>query len=333
VNTDRERFVVLPAGADTVAHRDFFAEHGDARQVWARERSTGRVVFLPDGEADRFRAACNAGQLLCPIPGCDSPAFRARGAEILRHHFAHREATASHAPHEVWRVEALAAVRGWLTDRWPSLRVTPVGGDALELTSPRTGRRVVLAMTARRITVDAWRERRRDAESRGATWQVLLAPTSGVVRMVEDLGDAAFATRLWGVVAEIVARTGAAVALNPQAQLVGTMTSSELADAAGLAGAGAGAGDGRLIVEPLTACDLTFEGLVPPAAAAVRAAASECETIQRTPRRPHAIAQRTAAPAEQLPAVAPGVVATEGMDDLTRWAIFQQAMRGKPRPD
>jgi hypothetical protein len=108
------------------------------------------------------------------------------------------------------------------------------------------------------------------------------------------------------------------------------MTSSDLADRAGLARAGAG--DGRLIVEPLAACDLTFEGLVPPAAAAVRAAASAYETPQRAPRRPQAIADRTGAPAEQLPEVAPGAVATEGMDDLTRWAIFQQAMRRKSRP-
>jgi hypothetical protein len=159
---------------------------------------------------------------------------------------------------------------------------------------------------------------------------ILLAPTPGVVRMVGDLGDGVYATRLWGVVAEMVLRTGVAVALNPQAELVGTMTSSGLADAAGLARAGAG--DGRLIVEPLASCDLTLEGLVPPAAAAVRAAASGSETPQRDPRRPPALAHRAGASPERLPEVAPGAVATEGMDDLTRWAIFLQAMRRKPRP-
>jgi hypothetical protein len=208
VEADRERFVVRPAGADSLGHREFFAGHGDARQVWARARHSGRIVFLPDGEADRFRAACNAGQWLCPIPGCDAPAFRARGAEIRRHDFAHREATASHTPQEVWRVEALAAVRDWLAGRWPRLPVTSTGENALELTSPRTGRRVVFAVGARRVTVDAWRERRRDADARGVTWQLLLAPTPGVVRMVGDLGDGVYAIRLWGVVAEMVLRTG-----------------------------------------------------------------------------------------------------------------------------
>jgi len=307
--------------------------------VWARERDSGRLIFLAPGDADRFRAACDAGELLCPIPGCEAPAFRARGAEIRRHHFAHREAKASHQPHEVWRVEALAALGGWLAERWPDLPVTPVGDDALELASPRTGRRVVLAVSARRVTLDGWHARRREAHARGVAWQLLLAPTPGVLRVVDELADGIYATRLWGAVADIVLQTGAAVALNPQARLVGTITSTHLAHAATLA-RGDGRGDGRLIVEALAACQLTLDGVVPPAAAAARAAAQPPAPPAR-PRLPHPAtptptpvtpAAAPTRPAERLPEVAPGTAATEGMDQLTRWAIFQQAMRRKPRP-
>jgi hypothetical protein len=136
--------------------------------------------------------------------------------KIRRHHFAHREAKASHKPHEVLRVEALATLGHWLAERWPNLPVIPVGNDALELVSPVTGRRVVLAVSARRVTVDRWYERRRDARALGIAWQPLLAPTPGVLRVLDELAAGIYATRLWGAVADIVLQTGAVVTLNPK---------------------------------------------------------------------------------------------------------------------
>lgn len=317
-----------PAMAASAAHRDFFDARGDSRQVWAKEVATGRIVHLPEGDADAFRAACDAGDFVCPIPGCLSPAFRARGADVLRHHFAHRHATVAHRPHEVWRVEALAALRDWITARWPGVRIEEFA-DALILTSSRSGRRVHLEVAARRVAVDAWHARRRACEADGPAYQLLLGPRSGIGAPFDDLGGGAYAVKLAGVVSAMVSQSRVAIALNPAHRLVGTLTWASLARAAGLP---AGQSNGVLIVEQLDHAELCATGMLPPAAAKVRAVPEprrpRAGRRRRTPASPSPPAFRSRPrPPERLPTVAPDAVADESTDDMTRYAIFKQNMR------
>jgi hypothetical protein len=318
-----------PAAAASAAHREFFDARGDSRQVWAKEAMTGKVVHLPEGEADAFRAACDAGEFVCPIPGCQSPAFRARGAEVRRHHFAHRHATVGHRPHEIWRVEALAALRDWLTARWTGVQIEEFP-DSLVLTSARLGRKVHLEVAARRVAADTWHARRRAAEGGGRAYQLILAPRPSVVTPLDDLGGGAYSVNLTGLVSAMVSQSRVAVVLNPAHRLVGTLTWTSLARAAELP---VGTSNGMLFVEKLDDAELCETGMLPSAAAKVRAVTVRPRPRRPAPRRPASApppgpsSYRRPRPPEHLPAVAEDAVADESMDDMTRYAIFKQKMR------
>ena len=49
------------AAAIDERHRDFFADAGDARQVWARDEETGGLFYLAEGGVDQeVRDRCDA---------------------------------------------------------------------------------------------------------------------------------------------------------------------------------------------------------------------------------------------------------------------------------
>lgn len=67
-----------------------FGDRGDPRQLYALDRRAETIEYLPEGEADAFRADCDAGHLVCPHPRCAHPAYLAVGGQVRRHHFRHR---------------------------------------------------------------------------------------------------------------------------------------------------------------------------------------------------------------------------------------------------
>lgn len=66
-------------------------EFGDERQVYALDKHSGLLVFLPDGQAEQFRDRAKKEELVCPVPGCPSPRLNTRGGE-RRDHFYHERA-------------------------------------------------------------------------------------------------------------------------------------------------------------------------------------------------------------------------------------------------
>lgn len=78
-----------------------FAAGRDQRQLYARDtRLSGDAPlrFIREGEAERLRAECRAGDLICPVPGCADPRYTTAGG-TKRDHFRHRSlAGGVHAP-------------------------------------------------------------------------------------------------------------------------------------------------------------------------------------------------------------------------------------------
>jgi len=131
-------------------HRGFFADSGDARQVWAWSTDEERVVYLPEAGVDAaIRRACHEGRLRCSMPDCADPRFIARGGDERRHHFAHRVAHTPHVAATVWRHESAAMLADWAR-RYPSANVTVEESDgvsAVHICSARSGKTVTLAIT------------------------------------------------------------------------------------------------------------------------------------------------------------------------------------------
>jgi hypothetical protein len=237
----------------------------------------------------------------------------------------------------VWLQETLAILEHWVASEWPRLSVRR-DSATLELISPN-GRTLLLHPSPARLSADAWSERNL-AATPVRLWQLLLRPTPGVLKVTEELADGLYATRLQGLAAAIVNVTGAAVAINPQARLVGTITSRRLAIDSGIA-ASHHHEEGRLIVEPMAACWLDERGVRPPAAQLIAKHLAKLPGCAPAPKQnpvsrhqEHDFRHRPRVPpaAGQLPPVSGDEVATEGMDDARRWEIFQRAMqRGRER--
>src|SRR6266853_1643181 len=94
----------------TSVHLPQSTRHGagrrpELRQLFARDRRTpddAPLVFMEIGAARRLRADCDAGHLVCPVPGCRDPRLITRGGS-RRDHVAHRHVVdaITHAP-ERW---------------------------------------------------------------------------------------------------------------------------------------------------------------------------------------------------------------------------------------
>ena len=106
---------------------------GDERQVYARstEGEGGELVFIPEGAAEQFRAAAQAGRLVCPVPGCPSPRLTTRGPAERRHHFVHRQAPGDPAHQRAYdRQVATELLADWIRATHPQSTVEtnmPVG--------------------------------------------------------------------------------------------------------------------------------------------------------------------------------------------------------------
>ena len=249
-------------------HRDFFAEAGDVRQVWARRVSQRRpaVFFLPEGGVtDEIRRQCTAGELVCPMADCPDPRFIARGRDVRRHHFAHRVAHVKHATAAVWRTEAMTMLADWAGHyRGAEVEIEDRDGLArVRVRSQRSGRQVELRVTyARRYEPPL-------EEPVESSLQLLVGHTRGVLLPREACRERPDA---WWcgegrLVGELAYRDGWALAVNPEQRLVGTLVSSYAARDAGLLKHhGHGAYPLLCIVCTLDACRLTEHGLLTPAA-------------------------------------------------------------------
>jgi len=126
--------------------RVFAFSGGELAQVYARdmrEPDAAPLVYLARGEADRVRDDCRVGHLVCPFPGCDSPAFWASGGSgRRRHHFKHRHVpTGVHTPESYFHLVGKHAVAAWLRHAHPEARV-----EVESETSDRSRRADVLAV-------------------------------------------------------------------------------------------------------------------------------------------------------------------------------------------
>ncbi|MFJ5635271.1 competence protein CoiA family protein [Streptomyces goshikiensis] len=149
------------------------------RQVWARDRDTKALVYLPDGQANgeimpgaTWRAYLAGGMLLCPMPGC-GPFARVVASPSRRHHFAH-PAGADHAsgtgPQTLWHLSAKEIVARWAAAE-PSLDGWELHIDDAPITMPEglrrpdvlaispDGKRVAFEVQYSEITGTEWQER------------------------------------------------------------------------------------------------------------------------------------------------------------------------------
>lgn len=256
-------------GTIDAKHRGFFAEAGDARQVWARRVGGpgADVLFLPEhGVTEAVREDCRAGRLVCPMADCPDRRFVARGGARRRHHFAHQVAHVKHATAAVWRLEATSMLADWVASRYRRADVTTTDGDAVatvSVRSQRTGREVQLQVTYDR-RLEPPMEQLRDPSQ-----QLLVGHTRGLLLPREPCRQApggwwCAAGRLVG---ELVLWRGVALAVNPEQRLVATLMGASVARRAGLLGRGAWAPHALLCLPAgLDACLLTEHGLSTPAA-------------------------------------------------------------------
>jgi hypothetical protein len=251
-------------------HDRFFAGRGDPRQVWALDTTTGRVVHLAArGVDDDVRRACADETLRCPIARCPDPRLVAKGGEIRRHHFAHRVAHSDHDAATIFRAEAAAMLAGWAR-RYRGAHVSTHSEEQLDVVtveSEYSGRSVELAVTYDRRFDDL---ERFDAPDRqllvGHTRALLLprAPHRGV--------PGAWWCGAPRLITELMARDGAAVAVNPQLRLAATLVPTGDAKRAGLLARTAGTDHPTVcFISELRTCQLTENGLATPYVAAPHA--------------------------------------------------------------
>ncbi len=258
-------------GAIDDRHRQFFAKAGDARQVWALDRDSSRIVYLPeDGVYEQLRDACDSGRLCCPMADCPDPRFVAKGGELRRHHFAHKVAHTRHVPAAVFRAEAVAMLADWARHRYRGAEVATSDAGALgavAIRSKRTGKVVTLGVTYDR-GYPYWQDhdtRRHD--------QLLVGHTRGLLlpRAEHPRKAGVWCCGAAQLVQTIIARHDVAVAVNPQQRLVATIMSAEDARGSGLVATAVVEHPTVCVVDELDACRLDETGVVTPALGAYRA--------------------------------------------------------------
>src|SRR5439155_2203600 len=177
------------------------------------------------------RGECNEGRLICPMADCPDPRFIARGGAERRHHFAHRVAHVKNAPGAVWRQEAVTMLVDWAR-RYRRAQVDAHDGErvaTVRIRSQRTGREVELQVTYdRRLEVPL--EHLRDPAR-----QLLVGHTRGLLLPRQPCSElpGAWWCGTSRLVAELVAWSGWAIAVNPEHRLIATMLDAYAAPRAG----------------------------------------------------------------------------------------------------
>ena len=141
----------------------------EVRQLFARDRRLGQdapLVFIEIGAARQLRAACHAGDLVCPFPGCPDSRLITRGG-TRRDHFAHRRAldTIVHAPERWYHLCSKYLIGDWVRRLFTEARVQIVheavdNGQVPDvLVVCPDGRRLAFEVQYAPLTIAAWRAR------------------------------------------------------------------------------------------------------------------------------------------------------------------------------
>lgn len=139
---------------------------GDPRQVYARKAGAppdDPLVFMPDGEASRFRDDAKSGVLVCPVPGCPSPELTTRSYEDKRDHFMHVRAPADQQHSRSYARLATKSLLGdWVADQDQVVEVSGASMDGVSfIVEARLGDgiKVALCYVDKQLGADAWEER------------------------------------------------------------------------------------------------------------------------------------------------------------------------------
>ncbi|MBG0567826.1 competence protein CoiA [Actinoplanes aureus] len=178
------------AGDD--AHQRFFAAV-DGRQLFARRIADpgGRLVYLPDGQADRLRETART-QLECPVSGCSSRSITTVGG-AKRHHFRHLTTDGSHEPESVEHYTAKQLIGSWIEKQAPGATVHV---DDVTLENKRQpdvyaeidGHRIGFEVQYSAMTRQQWQERNDAYTKAGITVVWLLGHTGTHLRATRQGG-------------------------------------------------------------------------------------------------------------------------------------------------
>lgn len=210
-------------------HRDFFNTSEEPRQVWAFDSTRGQIVYLPEDTVnDSVRDACRDGRLRCPIANCPDPRLIAKGGAKRRHHFAHKVAHTRHDSAAVFRTEAIAMLAAWAR-RYRGAQISSRDDGTLGIVTIRsatTGSSSELAVTY---------DPRQDLMPT-ARQQLLVGHTRALLL---PRGEHPQLPGAWlcgdpRLVGRLIAEHGAALAVNPERQLVATVLTARIAARIGL---------------------------------------------------------------------------------------------------
>lgn len=210
-------------------HRGFFTTSDEPRQVWAFDSTRGQIVYLPDDAInDSVRDACRHGRLRCPIAHCPDPRLIAKGGTQRRHHFAHKVAHTQHDSAAVFRTEAIAMLTAWAR-RYRGAQITSRHDGTLGIVTIRsaaTGNSSELT-----VTYDP-----RHEPTPTARRQLLVGHTRALLL---PRGEHPQLPGAWlcgdpRLVGRLIAEHGAALAINPEHQLVATILTTATAARIGL---------------------------------------------------------------------------------------------------
>lgn len=169
------------------------AELGDSRQVYARRADAAEdapLVFMPDGEAHRFREAAKSGALICPVPGCPSKKLTTCAYREKRDHFRHmqkpdKKKYSWHDPSYV-RLATESLLRHWMAgqDQVVEVRAATIkykdGKEPISfilVAGLSDGSKVALCYVDKRLGADAWEELDDVLRSKGLVGAWIFAPT------------------------------------------------------------------------------------------------------------------------------------------------------------
>jgi len=141
-----------------------FQGDGESRLVFARATDRS-VVWMPDGEAEQFRAAARGGELKCIVDDCVNPRLKAVNRGDRRHGFAHHAGAGGHAAMGIHHLQGQLLIARWLRESYPDgtvvMEETTEDGRrrADVMFTSASGRRAAFEIQYAALDPRAWRER------------------------------------------------------------------------------------------------------------------------------------------------------------------------------